>query len=101
MEIEVIEIAESEQEVDLHHNTTSPQDKEVVATLAPLSAKRKRRTSMYFIADKSQRISQRETKNPPTSPTIIEESPREEERIEETILKESPLTIERLKGTLH
>ena len=42
MVIEVIEIAESEQEADSQHNTTSPQDKEVVATLAPLSATRKR-----------------------------------------------------------
>ena len=43
---------------------------------------------MYFRADKSQRISQREPETPPTSPSIIEESPREDEIIEETILKE-------------
>ena len=60
MAIEVIEIAESEQETDSQHNTASPQDKEIVSTLAPLSSKRKGQTSMYFRADKSQRISQRE-----------------------------------------
>ena len=42
---------------------------------------------MNFRANKSQRISQRETKTPPTSLTIIEESTREEERIEEKVLK--------------
>ena len=39
---------------------------------------------MYFRADKSQR----EPETPPTSLIIIEESPREEERIEEIVLKE-------------
>ena len=89
MEIEVIEVAESEQEADSHHNTTSLQDKEVVATLAPLSTKRKWQTSMYFRDDKNQRISQREPETPPLSMIIIEESPREEERIEEIVLKEN------------
>ena len=43
---------------------------------------------MYFKADKSRRISHREPKTPPMIPRIIEKSPREEERIEETVLKE-------------
>ena len=39
---------------------------------------------MYFRVDKSQR----EPETPPTSPNIIEESKREEERIKEIVLKE-------------
>ena len=43
---------------------------------------------MYFRANKGQRMSHRDPEIPPMSPLIIEESPRDEERIRETILKE-------------
>ena len=53
MAIEVIEIVEIRQETDTQHNTTSPQYKNLVATIAPLSAKRKRKTYRYFKVEKN------------------------------------------------
>ena len=84
MAIEVIEIGESGRDTYSQPSVTSTHYKNITATMAPLSTKRKRQTSRYSRANKNQR----KPETYPISLIIIEESPRGEERIEEIFLKE-------------